>query len=312
MKRAITLLFVSLIALGACTQRMICPAYQSAFIYDKEALRKKFSYFQDDTTPKVLMASKNKYLIATPTTYQKKVRSLQTVEMKPVYPVVPDSLRDDFVPLADLDSAARSVIDSTYIVDVNQKADTTETAEDSVYVITKDKEVRLLKYNPDSLKYKVVEVRLNVDQDNYMWYLRNHLILPDVKIAKMQSQAKANPKKEKKGFFRNLFKRKKKETPDSTLLTTPVRDENDFDYIDTLAQEKTTVETDKPSKKKNKKKKKQANVDENADVEKDAAVAPEEKPKRKRKKKDAVEPEDTDKPSRMGDQEDEVEKDDGF
>lgn len=312
MKRAITLLFVSLIALGACTQRMICPAYQSAFIYDKEALRKKFSYFQDDTTPKVLMASKNKYLIATPTTYQKKVRSLQTVEMKPVYPVVPDSLRDDYVPLADLDSAARSVIDSTYIVDVNQKADSTQTAEDSVYVITKDKEVRLLKYNPDSLKYKVVEVRLNVDQDNYMWYLRNHLILPDVKIAKMQSQAKANPKKEKKGFFRNLFKRKKKETPDSTLLTTPVRDENDFDYIDTLAHENTAVKTDQPSKKKNKKKKKQANVDENADVEKDAAVAPEEKPKRKRKKKDAVEPEDTDKPSRMGKQEDEVEKDDGF
>ena len=36
---------------SACTQRMICPAYQSAFIYDKNELRKRFSYFQEDSTP---------------------------------------------------------------------------------------------------------------------------------------------------------------------------------------------------------------------------------------------------------------------
>ena len=148
MARALAVVLLFCIALGGCTQRLICPAYQSAFIYDKEALRKKFSYFVDDSTPKILTASKTKYLIAQPTSYARKIRSLQTVEMKPVFPVVPDSLRDDYVvSKAELDSAARSIIDSTYIVDVPQKNDSTQSAEDSVYVITKDKEVRLLKYD---------------------------------------------------------------------------------------------------------------------------------------------------------------------
>src|SRR4051812_36017844 len=126
MIRAFIVLMTVCIALGACTQRLICPAYQSAFIYDKEALRKKFSYFNEDSTPKILTASKTKYLIAQPTSYHKKVRSLQTVEMKQVHPVVPDSLRDDYVSLAELDSAARTIIDSTYIVDVNQEQDSTK------------------------------------------------------------------------------------------------------------------------------------------------------------------------------------------
>src|SRR3970040_1751991 len=105
--------------LGACTQRTICPAFQSAFIYDKDALRKKFSYFQEDSTPKVLMASKNKYLIAEVVPYRKRLSNMATVEMKDLFPVVPDSLTmDEDVSLAELDRAARSVIDSTYIVDV--------------------------------------------------------------------------------------------------------------------------------------------------------------------------------------------------
>jgi hypothetical protein len=79
---------------------MICPAYQSAFIYDKNELRKRFSYFQEDSTPKILMASKTKYLIAEPISYRKKLRMMQTVAMKPVNPVVPDSLtmgKDDLI-----------------------------------------------------------------------------------------------------------------------------------------------------------------------------------------------------------------------
>ena len=65
---------------SACTQRMICPAYQSAFIYDKNELRKRFSYFQEDSTPKILMASKTKYLIAEPISYRKKLRAMQQFE----------------------------------------------------------------------------------------------------------------------------------------------------------------------------------------------------------------------------------------
>jgi hypothetical protein len=318
MARAIYVFLVCCIALSACTQRMICPAYQSAFIYDQEALRKKFSYFNEDSTPKVLMASKSKYLIAAPVSYQKKIRSMQTVEMKPVFPIVPDSLRDDYeVSLAELDSAARSVIDSTFIVDTDQTADSLQHGEDSVYVITKDKEVRLLKYDPDSLKYKVVDVRLNVDQDNYMWYLRDYLVLPDVRLARLQSGEKAKNaagKKEKKGFFgffKNLFKKKKKEPIDSATLV-PVKDENDFDFVDTTAIEKPVVKAE-PSKKK-KKKEKEINPGPQEEADTDEAVSPEEKPaKRNRKKKKdeavpATDPEEKDKPSRMGDEK----EDDGF
>lgn len=245
------------LALGACTQRQICPAFQSAYIYDKDALRKKFSYFRADSTPKIFTASKNRYLVAEPTPYRRKVRSLQTVEMKPVAVNVPDSIANrDSVSVADLDRAARSVIDSTFIQDVPGGPQAAP-VEDSVYVITKDRELRLLKYNgADSLEYDPVaekyvaqkpeyyveDVRLNIEQDNYMWYLRDYLVLPDVRIAQKQqsSEARESGKKNKgkkdkkdrqglKGFFKNLFKKKPK--PDSTQVA-PAPPEEEFDFID--------------------------------------------------------------------------------
>lgn len=250
---------------SACTQRMICPAYQSAFIYDRNELRKKFSYFEEDSTPKLLVASKTKYLIAEPMSYRKKLRLMQTVAMKPVNPVLPDSMtvdddmeegidgEDGVVPGAELDLAARSVIDSTYIVDV--PVDTTQTYVDSIYVITKDKELRLLKYNdPDSLKYDeasgryvpetpeyaVKDIRYNVEQDNYMWYLRNSLVLPDVRLSQIQQSAQndasgKSSKTKKKGFFgffKNLFKKKETEPVDSTEQQTAPKPIDDFDYVE--------------------------------------------------------------------------------
>jgi hypothetical protein len=155
---------------------MICPAYQSSFIYDKEALRKKFSYFKEDSTPKILTASKNKYLVAVPESYRKKLRNLQTVEMKPVYPVIPDSLKLDHE--KDLLMAERDVIDSTAAPQPT----------DSVYAITKTKE-----------KY-------NVDQDIYMWYFRDMLVLPDVRAAlekkkENKEEAEGPTQKKRKGLF---------------------------------------------------------------------------------------------------------------
>src|SRR5687768_2947018 len=115
MTRAIILMFGLGLLLGACTQRMICPAYQSAFIYDKDQLRKKFSYFQEDSTPKILTASKNKYLVAEPMSYQRRTRSIQTVKMKPVPVIVPDSLTNkDSLVMAEMRRATQSVIDSTF------------------------------------------------------------------------------------------------------------------------------------------------------------------------------------------------------
>lgn len=239
MTRLLWVLLGFSLMLGACTQRLVCPAYQSAFIYDKDELRKKFSYFQDDSTPKVLTASKNKYLIAEPVSYRKKIRSMQTVEMRQVPVKVPDSLTEEGdVSLAELEMAAQSVMD-TIVASGYQREDTTKVAEDSIYVITKDKELRLLKYDPDSIKYHVVDVRLNVDQDNYMWYLRDYLILPDVRLARNQQNGGGDQKSGKdvkgekkgiKGFFKNLFKRKKKDEADTTEFTPPPRDE--FDFVD--------------------------------------------------------------------------------
>ncbi len=198
MSRIGLLLVGFILLLSACTQRMTCPAFQSAYIYDKEALRKKFSYFQEDSTPKMLTASKTKYLIAVPESYRKKMRGLKTVEMKPIYPEIPDSLKIEEG--ADLIMAERDVIDS---VAVQQGLDRT----DSAYAITKTKE-----------KY-------NVDQDNYMWYFRDQLVLPDVRAALEQKSGKdlgtANLKgsKKRKGFFKNLFKKKNKD--DSTAVNGP-------------------------------------------------------------------------------------------
>lgn len=259
MKRAIIAVF-GLITLFSCTERLVCPAYQSAYIYDKDQLRKKFSYFLDDSTPKVYTASKNKYLVAEPMSYRSRVRSLQTVKMTPVQVVVPDSIANpgaDSVNMDDMMRATQSVIDSTYIVDIPRDTATAVPAEDSVYVITKDKELRLLKYNSsDSLdydsiqqryvkqkpQYYITDVRYNLDQDHYMWYLRDVLVLPDVRLAKMQQSGEGGGESGKetkkkqglKGFFKNLFKKKKKEEVDSASLVQPPKEE--FDYVDTLSQ----------------------------------------------------------------------------
>lgn len=269
MARAFILLIGSLFALGACTQRSICPAFQSAYIYDKDALRKKFSYFQEDSTPKILTASKNQYLVANAMPYRKKLRSMRTVPMKPVPVVVPDSLTNkDSVSMADLDRAARSIIDSTFIED-RPVAAAPAAEGDSVYVITKDKELRLLKYNgadslvydpvaekyvPQRPEYYVKDVRLNIEQDNYMWYLRDYLVLPDVRLARLHQEGEKNRdggeksarKKEKKGFkgfFKNLFKKKTKEA-DSTEVAPPPQEEFDFIDVDTLTQ--VTPPTEEP------------------------------------------------------------------
>jgi hypothetical protein len=257
MARAVYAICGLIIFVSACTERMICPAYQSAYIYDKNELRKKFSYFQEDSTPKLFTASKTKYLIAEPTPYRKKIRSLQTVPMKQVAVFVPDSIsgvKADSAVAADLNKAALSVMDTTMVVDVPAK-DTVASSEDSTYVITKDKEVRILKYNmPDSLeydsinnkyvaqkgKYYVKEVGYNTEQDNYMWYLRRSLVLPDVKLAKLQAakQEKAQKKKKKKGLFgfiNKLLGKKDQHDVDSAELEIP-KEEPEFDFIDTTAQ----------------------------------------------------------------------------
>jgi hypothetical protein len=296
MQRALfgIILAITLIS-ASCTQRMVCPAFQSAYIYDRDQLRKKFSYFLEDSTPKIYSASKTKYLIAESTTYKKKVRAIKTVEMKPVNVAVPDSLLPNFdedlgkegadgedgvVPGAELDAAARSVIDSTYIVDV-PVAEEPVAAADSIYVISKDRELRLLKYNfPDSLQldsatgryvsetpyYAVVNVTFNVEQDNYMWYLRDYLVLPDVRLAQIRGRGgetegegdegtEAKKGKKKGGFFKNLFKKKKvtEEPEEEAVPPPPKSEEEEFDYIEEDEQGQPPVTEEEQPKEEKKK-----------------------------------------------------------
>ncbi len=189
---------IIVVAFSACTQRMICPAYQSAFIHDKATLDRKFSYFGEDSMPKILEASKDKHLLIDPVTYRKRMRSLQTVEMKDIYPQVPDSLAfDDEFALAERETKSGDLYDSAALVaDRPFEPDATVSESDSIYVISIKKE------------------KFNIDQELYLWYLKDYLVYPDVKIQMEQNQENnqqaAGQKGEKKGFFKRLFGKKSK------------------------------------------------------------------------------------------------------
>ncbi|MCE2895694.1 MAG: hypothetical protein LW721_14765 [Flammeovirgaceae bacterium] len=206
---------------GCNTQKKICPAYQSAFIFDKSSQKEAFVYYNanksqarevlasnsktltlpaNDSTweksvvlpgpalPKERKTKKTRYLLVPKKTYKKALRALQTIEMKPVYPKKPTDSVD--IKKA-LDSAARSITDT---LSSHANADKQE-EKDSTYVISIEKE------------------KFNVDQENYMWYFRKILVLPDVRIALegAKEEAGASKKSAKKGgFFKNLFKKKDK------------------------------------------------------------------------------------------------------
>ncbi len=227
MVRALTPLLLAALSLCSCnTQRMVCPAYQSAFLFDKNTSKDNFVYYnQNKDQPREVLASngktftlpardstwdqsvvlpgpslpierrvkKDRYLLLPQKTYKKALRDLQTVPMKPVYP---KKVEEDTAAIRKaLDSAARTITDTITVANISTKPKTTEESDSGVYVITKEKE------------------KFNVDQDNYMWYFRDILVLPDVKAAMDQGNETAAAKTEKKGFFsklKGLFKKKPK------------------------------------------------------------------------------------------------------
>lgn len=215
-----------LLILSSCTtQKMICPAFQSAYIYDQEALRKKFSYFKEDSTPKIFTASKTKYLVATPVSYRKKERGLMTVPMKEVKTVLPDSLQVDHdLEAEDLSTAS----DSTAVLPADS---TSAESVDSTYMITVDREIKFIRYDPIKRQYQINQVGLNTDEDNYLWYLRDVLVLPDVRLANLKenegrektpASGGASPQQRKGigGFFQKLFGGSKAQ-PDTVASEVP-------------------------------------------------------------------------------------------
>ena len=193
-----------LLIFQACTERTICPAYQSAFIHDKEVLKRQFSYFGEDSMPKVYEASKDRFLIVEPVSYHRKLRSLQTIAMTDIYPEVEDStdVQDDEFYLAE-----RDVIDSAEMA----------IPDDSVYVISLKKE------------------KFNIDQELYLWYLKEYLVYPDVRLMRENEALAAqqeNAEEKKPGFFKRLFgggkKKKDKDTEfDVETNATDIDEESD-------------------------------------------------------------------------------------
>ena len=261
MTKALILCLACVFTLIGCnTQRMICPAYQSAFIFDKSQEKKAFVLYNEDRNqPQEVLASnsktlnlpardsswdnsivikapslpperrvkKDRYLLLPQKTYRKALRALQTIPMKPVYPKT--KKEDDSLKIKkELDSAARSITDTITTASLEKPEE--QKIDSGVYMISIEKE------------------KFNVDQDNYMWYFRDLLVLPDVKLAmeegKVEKEAsETGGKKEKKSFFQKLkdiFKKKPKPEPEVVDSTAVTRDP-DMDLPDS-----TSISTPKP------------------------------------------------------------------
>jgi hypothetical protein len=180
----------------------------------------------------------DKYLLLPEKTYKKAMRALQTVEMKQVLPKKEEA--DSLDIMNALDSAARTITDTLTVQAAKAKP---EEAVDSVYTITKTKE-----------KY-------NMDQDIYMWYFRDILVLPDVRAAMQQKEEEApTEQKTKKGLFKRLFGKKDKKAkdsltvdnaasePDTTTVKKQKRSLNPFKKKTKVGQEDSKKKTD-PAKK---------------------------------------------------------------
>ncbi len=200
----------------SCAERTICPAYQSAFIHDKAALAKHFSYFKEDSTPKILTASKNKFLIAEKQPYWKKVRSLNTVKMETIYPQLDDSIQlaGDIVLRAEMDVVDSVALDSAAVNEIGW----TE--------------------------------HFNVDQEFYFYYFNDILVYPEeravIVAAENQKDKIKKDQAERTGEKKNIFQKflglfKKK----------PKTDELETELTDEESEDEEAI--DSPPKKKKKK-----------------------------------------------------------
>jgi hypothetical protein len=155
-----------------------------------------------------------------------------------------------------------------------------------------------------------------------MWYLRDVLVLPDVRLAQMQSKweeedsaREAKEKKKEGGFFRRLFKKKEKKeevAPSDTLQVEPPeeRSEFDFEYNENEPVQDTVTQAE-PAKKKGffsflKKDKKRDRTKEAKTSDGPASDQPKQRKERKQKAPKKEEPSDV-KPL-----DEEVEGDEGF
>lgn len=81
------LVFLAVMLLQSCQERMICPAYQSTFIMDEEVRYQLFSRFEHDSVPKTFNGvRKNTYGLIEPMAKKKRERQMATVAMRNILP----------------------------------------------------------------------------------------------------------------------------------------------------------------------------------------------------------------------------------
>ena len=79
MTRALLVVLVYCALLVSCTEKVICPAYQSAYIYDKEELQ-EVQLLQGRFHTQNLRTNKNKYLIGESVPYRKRTGACKLLD----------------------------------------------------------------------------------------------------------------------------------------------------------------------------------------------------------------------------------------
>src|SRR5690606_26769219 len=75
------------VCLGSCQSRMICPAFQSSFIYNDEKRETLFAYFGEDSLPLLQgHTNKNNFGIIEDIARRKRRDNFRTVRMERIYP----------------------------------------------------------------------------------------------------------------------------------------------------------------------------------------------------------------------------------
>lgn len=89
--KGLLIVFAAFLLLPSCQERMICPAYQSTYIFDEETRYQLFTRFEKDSIPKEYAGvDKSVYGLIKPTSRKKRERQMATVAMRNVMPVKKD------------------------------------------------------------------------------------------------------------------------------------------------------------------------------------------------------------------------------
>lgn len=190
-----------------CTQN-ICPAFQSYYILDEEIREKQFTYFAEDSMPRIDMAGINK--------------SQFGIINQPIVSRIPPPIRN---PFARLNSVPMEII-------YPAKVDSLEFLGDDIMFAEMDV--------VDTAALEEIEGKVwhyNIDQENYFNYIKKKVglawaepasLLEDSELEEPETQADSlgvEPKKKKGiGGFLNKFKKKKDQKPDTNEEDQPPAD----------------------------------------------------------------------------------------